>query len=333
MKKKIIALLLAGTMALPLSACGGSSSASSGSKKTAETNSVAMNFIFNGYGLQYGVPSSWRESGNNSDDYAYFFKNPKGSHFDGMLFVSFLPITGDLFSKEVLDSIKEGLIFSNKNKEISSETVRINDIKMEKISFNMESDDGEAFPTEAVVFKCNDNAFMFALSSKTKNEYDDEWKQILENIDLTDPDNTESTYKGSDESSKPADTEEASSDNAGSNTNAKYNIDDCGITFAGDYRNDTTGKWRLATTSSDFDIQDYALSYYNKYFKAKDEIHVIVNFNRMTTTKISNMGGILDVSIHDYVKHEEHDAKKALEGTLLNEYHVDMNSGKVTKIQ
>ncbi len=33
MKKKIIALLLAGTMALPLSACGGSSSASSGSKK------------------------------------------------------------------------------------------------------------------------------------------------------------------------------------------------------------------------------------------------------------------------------------------------------------
>lgn len=71
----------------------------------------------------------------------------------------------------------------------------------------------------------------------------------------------------------------------------------------------------------------------NQHFKADDEIHVIVNFTRMTTTKISNMGDTLDVSIHEYTKGEEYDAKKALGGMVLNEYHVNIKTGKITKIQ
>ena len=53
----------------------------------------------------------------------------------------------------------------------------------------------------------------------------------------------------------------------------------------------------------------------------------------MTTTKISDMGDTLDVSIHEYTKGEEHDANKALGGMLLNEYHVNIKTGKITKIQ
>lgn len=51
----------------------------------------------------------------------------------------------------------------------------------------------------------------------------------------------------------------------------------------------------------------------------------------MTTTKISDMGDTLDVSIHEYTKGEEHDANKALGGMLLNEYHVNIKTGKITK--
>lgn len=105
------------------------------------------------------------------------------------------------------------------------------------------------------------------------------------------------------------------------------------IIFSDDYRNDSTGKWRRAETADNFDIQKYAVSYYDNYFKKDDEIHVFINFTRKTTTRIANMGGILDVSIHEYVKGEEHDANKALEGTLLNEYHVNIKTGKISKIQ
>lgn len=105
------------------------------------------------------------------------------------------------------------------------------------------------------------------------------------------------------------------------------------IIFNDEYRNDTTGNWRLAETADNFDIQKYAVSYYDNYFKSDDEIHVFVNFTRKTTTRIADMGGILDVSIHEYVKGEEHDAKEALGGTLLNEYHVNIKTGKITKIQ
>ena len=45
------------------------------------------------------------------------------------------------------------------------------------------------------------------------------------------------------------------------------------------------------------------------------------------------MGDTLDVSIHEYTKGEEHDANKALGGMLLNEYHVNIKTGKITKIQ
>lgn len=105
------------------------------------------------------------------------------------------------------------------------------------------------------------------------------------------------------------------------------------IIFKDEYRNDSTGKWRLAETADNFDIEKYAVSYYDNYFKSDDEIHVFVNFTRKTTTRIADMGGILDVSIHEYVKGEEHDANEALGGMLLNEYHVDRKTGKIEKIQ
>lgn len=98
-------------------------------------------------------------------------------------------------------------------------------------------------------------------------------------------------------------------------------------------RNDVTGNWRISTIAESIDIQEYAVSYYNKYFTNDTEIHAIVNFTYNTTTKISIMGNLLDVCIYDYVDGEEHDAKLLFGGTLLKEYFVNIDNGDIEEIQ
>ena len=98
-------------------------------------------------------------------------------------------------------------------------------------------------------------------------------------------------------------------------------------------RNDVTENWRIATIAENIEMQDYALDYYKEYFKSDDEIHAIVNFNYKTTTKISVMSNLLDVSVYEYVDKEEHDAKLLFSGKLLKEYHVNKDTGEIEEIQ
>lgn len=98
-------------------------------------------------------------------------------------------------------------------------------------------------------------------------------------------------------------------------------------------RNDVTGNWRISTIAANANMEKYALSYYKWKFHNDDEIHGIVNFNYNTTTKISVMGNMLDVTVHEYVKGEEHDANLLFSGMLLNEYHVFLDNGDIKKIQ
>ena len=100
-----------------------------------------------------------------------------------------------------------------------------------------------------------------------------------------------------------------------------------------DVRNDVTGNWRISTIAESIKVQDYALDYYKKYFEDDKEIHGIVNFNYNTTTKISVMGNLLDVTVHEYVSKEEHDAKLLFSGMLLSEYHINIATGEVDKVQ
>lgn len=105
------------------------------------------------------------------------------------------------------------------------------------------------------------------------------------------------------------------------------------VVFSSTYRNDTTGNWRLARIAENINIEEYALDYYNNYFKADNEVHIIVNFTLNTTTRITVMGNLLDVSILEYVDKEEHDAKIACSGMLLSEYHVNIETGEIEQIQ
>lgn len=108
---------------------------------------------------------------------------------------------------------------------------------------------------------------------------------------------------------------------------------DSGISFdVQEVRNDVTGRWRISLIAENIDMENHALDYYNKYFQSNDEIHAIVNFNYMTTTKISVIGNLLDVCVYEYVDKEEHDAKLLFSGTLLKEYHVNIDTGEIQEI-
>lgn len=97
-------------------------------------------------------------------------------------------------------------------------------------------------------------------------------------------------------------------------------------------RNDVTGKWRVAKIAENIDIEKYVLSYYENYFENDDEIHAIINFNFKTTTKITVMGEFLDVTIYEYVKKEEHDAKMLFSGMVLKEYRVYLDNGDIEEL-
>lgn len=108
---------------------------------------------------------------------------------------------------------------------------------------------------------------------------------------------------------------------------------DFNVSFSKSYRNDVTGNWRLANIAEQIDIEKYALQYYQNYFESDQEVHIIINFTLKTTTRITVIGNMLDVSIMEYVDKEEHDAKVACSGELLKEYFVNIDTGEIEEIR
>lgn len=127
-----------------------------------------------------------------------------------------------------------------------------------------------------------------------------------------------------DKSSKPTDND----------TVKEYSDQECpdDIIISKKVRDDVTGKWRLARTASGIEVQKYALDYYKKHIK-DDEIHFIIDFTNGTTNVVKNLSGMIDVSVLEYVSKEEFSAKSLAGGALLAEYYIDMENGKIQKIQ
>ena len=113
----------------------------------------------------------------------------------------------------------------------------------------------------------------------------------------------------------------------------KSKLETDGFSFhVSNVRNDVTGNWRVAVIAENIQMQDYALDYYNEYFKDDKEIHAIINFNYNTTTKINIYGDTIYVTVYEYVKGEEHDAKIMYSGMVLKEYSVDKNTGEIKEL-
>lgn len=111
------------------------------------------------------------------------------------------------------------------------------------------------------------------------------------------------------------------------------NISEIDIYFWGEVRNDVTGNWRYSSTADDIDIENYALSYYKEYFENDNEIHCIVNFTRKTTASLKVYGGMIFLSLYDYVDGEEHDANLMFSGTPLIDYIIYTDNGDIEKVE
>ena len=100
-----------------------------------------------------------------------------------------------------------------------------------------------------------------------------------------------------------------------------------------DVINDVTGNWKISVINKSMNFEEYALSYYKKYFTDDSEIHAIVNFAYNTTTKIQVLGDTLGITVYEYVKDEEHDAKKLFGGMLYSEYRIYLDNGDIIKVE
>lgn len=103
--------------------------------------------------------------------------------------------------------------------------------------------------------------------------------------------------------------------------------------FYDNVRNDSTGRWRCLVYDADLAPQDFALEYYQAYFASDDEIHALVNLRKQTTACVSDIGTDLDVTIHEYVDGEEHDAKELFSGAVISQYTVSKDSGAIEQVR
>lgn len=148
----------------------------------------------------------------------------------------------------------------------------------------------------------------------------------------TEKENTEVPTASTEKSAESETTEETETIEA--IKSGSYTIDGIVFSFDDSVRNDVTGNWKISLISDSATPDEYALDYYKTLFSSDDEIHAVINFALNTTNKISVLyGGILDVSVLEYVDGEEHDAKELFSGSLLNEYWVHTDTGEVEKIQ
>lgn len=98
-------------------------------------------------------------------------------------------------------------------------------------------------------------------------------------------------------------------------------------------RNDVTGNWKcIVIAENNFNVEDYALSCYKNYFDSDKTILAVENLTTKTSTSISVVSGLLYVSVYEYTKGEEHDAKAMFGGTHLVDYIVYTDNGYIEKV-
>ena len=98
-------------------------------------------------------------------------------------------------------------------------------------------------------------------------------------------------------------------------------------------RNDVTGNWKcIVIAENNFNVEDYALSCYKNYFDSDKTILAVENLTTKTSTSISVVSGLLYVSVYEYTKGEDHDAKAMFGGTHLVDYIVYTDNGDIEKV-
>jgi hypothetical protein len=173
----------------------------------------------------------------------------------------------------------------------------------------------------------------------TNDDSDTASENISSESEDTQPDGSDDAASADTDVSSEEDTSETSDnddstteDSSDEKSDYPDSVDDVEVSFTDSVNQDTTGNWRLARVYTTKDTLEYALDYYNAFFKSDDEIHIIINYDLNTTTTIHCMVGQLFVYVRESVEDEEHSAKTLGKGQLLGEYMIDIETGVIERL-
>lgn len=174
------------------------------------------------------------------------------------------------------------------------------------------------------------------VKKETKEQFEEDTEEIKDNIADKTEEIEEDKKKEAEEEKAKGQVELDTSIEERENAIGKSNKNFLDITEnePRDVRNDVTGKWKMIKLTDPVDTLKYILSY-NKLYMEEDTTapHIIVNFAYETTTVINDFGTYLDVTVHEYVDGEEHDAKELGNGMVLGEYRIHKDNGDIEEIK
>lgn len=203
MKKKLLITISTVIMLLLLVGCKSSVNTANNVDKDPYEN---YKQIETSYGLKYKVPKKWKIGDSNTDDNAYYYKTELNSG-DGMLFVSYSTLDGDITNSDVFNSMAEGIKKSDHyDGGFKSEYREINGIPVEQFYYNIKIED-ETYKTVSIVFDCKDGYALISLCSLPENDYTPYFKKIVYSIELDESATTEATTESTIEATTEATTE------------------------------------------------------------------------------------------------------------------------------
>ena len=129
--------------------------------------------------------------------------------------------------------------------------------------------------------------------------------------------------------------EEKTSENSGSKEELQRLLKQKeNLTWKGNVNEDVTGNWRWSEYSSPDSQETIAVEYYNAFFEGETEIHALINRTNKTTGRMQMLGSrTMVVTILKYVENEENSAKSLFGGEMLSQYHINLDTGDIEKIQ
>lgn len=196
MRKNLIGTILLFAIIFSFS-CSPSQKQSTSEDETQETYSQHETT----FGLSYEIPSSWKTPDTNSDTEIYHYKKEIGSG-DGMLYISYQEVNGNVTDEASFDEFTEGLLNQDYDTDdFISEDFEINNVTMKKFSYNMEINQTK-YKTQGVVFNCYNGIVMLLFSSFPESDYNSYFDKIISSIKITEvveDDSIEDTIEDEDE--------------------------------------------------------------------------------------------------------------------------------------
>lgn len=145
------------------------------------------------FGLKYEVPESWEPSDESTDTDIYYYKGTSFS-LEGMLYITYTELDGDILDEVNLSGFVDGLRSSTPDgydDQFESHETSVSGIKAQRFSY-LASEDNEEYKTDGVVFNCNSGiVVMLMLSTSLEDDNSAVFESILSRLAIEEASGTD----------------------------------------------------------------------------------------------------------------------------------------------